>query len=64
MDPANHDHEDESVAPSKRRYIQLNDEFPPLETLVVAIEGFIDLAGVCSLSIPFAYWSTGHVSLR
>ena len=52
MESANHDHEDESVAASKRRYIRLNDVLPPLESLVVAIEGSVDPAGVCSLSIP------------
>ena len=36
----------------KRQYIRLDDVLPPLETLVVAIEGSVDPAGVCCQSIP------------
>eukprot|EP00731_Ephydatia_muelleri_P017394 Em0010g492a len=45
-------HGEGPVAASKRRYIPLNDVLPPLETLVVAIEGSVDPDGVCCLSIP------------
>ena len=39
-------HGEGPVAASKRRYIPLNDVLPPLETLVVAIEGSVDPDGV------------------
>eukprot|EP00731_Ephydatia_muelleri_P008951 Em0004g1289a len=45
-------HGEGPVAASNRRYIPLNDVLPPLETLVVAIEGSVDPDGVCCLSIP------------
>ncbi|KAL5477791.1 hypothetical protein EMCRGX_G024635 [Ephydatia muelleri] len=45
-------HGEGPVAASKRRYRPLNDVLPPLETLVVAIEGSVDPDGVCCLSIP------------
>ncbi|KAL5468683.1 hypothetical protein EMCRGX_G029790 [Ephydatia muelleri] len=44
-------HGEGPVAASKKRYIPLNDVLPPLETLVVAIEGSVDPDGVCCLSI-------------
>ena len=42
----------EPVHTIKRQYIRLDDVLPPLETLVVAIEGSVDPAGVCCLSVP------------
>ena len=42
----------EPVHTIKRQYIRLDDVLPPLETLVVVIEGSVDPAGVCCLSIP------------
>eukprot|EP00731_Ephydatia_muelleri_P026483 Em0018g583a len=44
--------QEEPVRTIKRQYIHLDDVLPPLETLVVAIEGSVDPAGVCCLSVP------------
>ena len=39
----------------KRQYIRLDDVLPPLETLVVVIEGSVDPAGVCCQSITQSF---------
>ena len=54
MEATNHQEEPDVMITSKRQYVRLDDVhvLPPLETLVVAIEGSADLAGVCCLSIP------------
>ena len=52
MEATNHQEEPDVMITSKRQYVRLDDVLPPLETLVVAIEGSADPAGVCCLSIP------------